>query len=138
MLKIMLVLDNATDQEFLDKVLTRLGFKVISMSKGVNFSEQLIDHFPDLVFASTLGRNQKILSALAKIKEARGKPKLVFVRQEKESSPLNAEQKKVIDGVLYSPIDPFKLIDLLGKKSYKINKHNNINDFIFNCLIAKR
>lgn len=114
MLKIMLVLDNATDQEFLEKVLDRLGFNVIAMGKGVNFSEQLIDHFPDIVFASTLGKNEKILSALAKIKQARGKPKLVFVRQEKEVAPLSAEQKKIIDGVLYSPIDPFKLIDLLA------------------------
>jgi AmiR/NasT family two-component response regulator len=115
MLKIMLVLDNETDQEFLEKVLRLLSFEVISLSKGLNISDELIDHFPDIVFASTLGRNEKILSALITIKQARGKPKLVFVRQEREAAPLNAEQKKVIDGVLYTPIDPFKLIEILAE-----------------------
>lgn len=114
MLKIMLVLDNSADEEFLGEVLKRLSYIVISIKKSGNFSEQLIDHFPDLVFASTLGTNEKILSALAKIKQARGKPKLVFVRQQKEAAPLNEEQKRVIDGVLYTPIDPLKLIEILG------------------------
>lgn len=110
----MLVLDNKEDQNFLEKVLVRLRYTVIAMRQGVDLSEQLIDHFPDVVFASTLGQNPKILSALGKIKEVRGKPKLVFVRQEKESVSLTAEQKRIIDGVLYSPVDPFKLIDLLA------------------------
>ena len=110
----MLVLDNKEDQDFLEKVLVRLRYTVIAMRQGVDLSEQLIDHFPDVVFASTLGRNERILSALGKIKEIRGKPKLVFVRQEKESVNLSPEQKKIIDGVLYSPVDPFKLIDLLA------------------------
>ncbi len=114
MSKIMLVLDNKEDQNFLEKVLFRLDYKVISMKKGLEITEQLIDHFPDVVFASTLGKNEKILSALGKIKEVRGKPKLVFVKQEKESGFLSQEQKRIIDGVLYSPVDPFKLIDLLA------------------------
>ena len=114
MAKIMLVVDNDADQNFLEKVLKKLKFQVISMNKGNDLSEQLIDHFPDVVFASTLGRNEKILNALGKIKEIRGKPKLVFVKQEKESSRLSPEQKKIIDGVLYSPVDPFKLIDVLA------------------------
>jgi CheY-like chemotaxis protein len=112
--KIMLVLDNQDDQQFLEKVLEKLQYVVISMKKGRDLSEQLIDHFPDVVFASTLGRNEKILNALGKIKKIRGKPKLVFVRQEKESSSLSSEQKKIIDGTLYSPVDPFKLLDLLS------------------------
>ncbi len=114
MQKIMLVLDNDEDQVFLEKIMARLRYKVIAMRQGTDLSEQLIDHFPDVVFASTLGRNEKILSALGKIKKVRGKPKLVFVKQEKESSHLSEEQKKIIDGVLYSPIDPFKLIDVLA------------------------
>lgn len=109
----MLVLDNSTDQAFLGKVLERLEFNVISMKKGVDLSEQLLDHFPEIVFASTLGKNEKILSGLAKIKAVRGKPMIVVVRQEKESAALNQEQRSIIDGVLYSPIDPFKLIDLM-------------------------
>lgn len=113
--KIMLVLDNAADQNFLEKMLDRLNFEVISMKKGSDLSRQLIDHFPDVVFASTLGKNQKILSALAKIKQARGKPKLVFVRQEREAKPLTLEQQKVIDGVLNVPIDPLKLVELLAE-----------------------
>lgn len=114
MSKIMLVLDNKDDQEFLEKVLQRMQYQVISMKNGADLSAQLIDHFPDVVFASTLGRNEKILNALGKIKEVRGKPKLVFVKQEKESSSLSENQKKIIDGVLYSPVDPFKLIDILA------------------------
>ncbi len=114
MTKIMLVIDNPSDLDFLEKILQRMSFTVIAMKKGDDLSVQLIDHFPDIVFASTLGKNEKTLAALSKIKEARGKPKLVFVRQENESQPLNSLQKKVIDGVLYSPVDPFKLIDLLS------------------------
>ncbi|MCJ8276416.1 MAG: response regulator [Bdellovibrionales bacterium] len=115
MTKIMLVIDNDAERDFLEKVLERLQYEVISMTKGSVLAEQLLDHFPDVVFASTLGKNQKILTALSKIKQARGKPKVVFVRQERESSPLNADQKKVIDSVIYSPIDPFKLIDVLSQ-----------------------
>ncbi len=112
--KIMLVIDNKEDQEFLEKVLVRLKYAVISMKNGVDLSEQLIDHFPDVVFASTLGRNAKILNALGKIKEVRGKPKLVFVKLKNEKNTLTNVQKEIIDGTLYSPIDPFKLIDLLA------------------------
>lgn len=114
MSKIMLVLENRDDRDFLEKVLVKLKYTVIAMREGVDLSMQLIDHFPDIVFASTLGSNQKILSALGKIKEARGKPKLVFVKQQGESVRLNPEQKSIIDGVLYSPVDPFKLIDILA------------------------
>lgn len=114
MTKMMLVLDNSTDQMFLEKVLKRLRYDVIALNKGEDLPTQLIEHFPDILFASNLGKNQKILSALGRIKEARGKPKIVFVRQEKESGRLTEEQKGILDGVLYSPIDPFKLIDLLS------------------------
>ena len=110
----MLVNDNDAERDFLEQVLARLTYNVIAVKKGSVLSEQLLDHFPDVVFASTLGKNQKILTALAKIKEARGKPKVVFIRQERESTPLNADQKKVIDAVIYSPIDPFKLIEVLS------------------------
>ena len=112
--KIMLVVENLDDQEFLEKVLERLKYTVISMKKGRDLSEQLIDHFPDVVFASTLGRNTKLLNALGKIKEVRGKPKLVFVKMKNESHALNSDQKSIIDGTLYTPVDPFKLIDLLA------------------------
>ena len=114
MTKIMLVNDNDDERDFLEQVLTRLNFEVIAVKKGSILSEQLIDHFPDVVFASTLGKNEKILMALAKIKEARGKPKVVFIRQEKEKKPLSPDKRKVIDGVVYSPIDPFKLIEVLS------------------------
>ncbi len=114
MSKIMLVLENKDDQNFLEKILSRLHYQVIAMRHGLDLSEQLIDHFPDVVFAATLGKNERTLSALGKIKEMRGKPKLVFVKQEKESGALSEEQKRIIDGVLYSPIDPFKLIDVLA------------------------
>lgn len=112
--KIMLVLDSPEDQEFLEKVLERLKYTVISLGRGKDLSEQLIDHFPDVVFASTLGRNAKILSALGKIKEVRGKPKLVFVKQKNEKHTLSPAQRDIIDGTLYTPVDPFKLIDLLA------------------------
>lgn len=114
MTKIMLVIENQSDQDFLEKILKKLSFMVVTLKKGSDLSEQLIDHFPDLVFASILGKNEKALNALGKIKESRGKPKLVFVRQERETEALNDEQQRVVDSVLYSPIDPFKLIDVLA------------------------
>ncbi len=113
--KIMLVIDNKDDQDFMEKVLLRLKYDVISMKNGRDLSEQLIDHFPDVVFASTLGRNAKILNALGKIKEVRGKPKLVFVKMKNEKHTLTPTQKEIIDGTIYTPVDPFKLIDLLAQ-----------------------
>ncbi len=113
--KIMLVIDNKDDQDFMEKVLLRLQYDVISMKNGRDLSEQLIDHFPDVVFASTLGRNAKILNALGKIKEIRGKPKLVFVKMKNEKNTLTPTQKEIIDGTIYTPVDPFKLIDLLAQ-----------------------
>lgn len=110
----MLVLDNRDDQDFIEKVLLRLNYTVISLKKGSNLSEQLIEHFPDVVFASMLGRNIKMLTALGKIKQARGKPLLVFVKQPKESGSLTEKQKEILDGMIYSPIDPFKVIDVLS------------------------
>lgn len=121
--KVMLVLENAEDMEFLQRVLTSLGFEVILMTKGADLSEQLIDHFPDIVFASTLGRNEQILSTLGKIKRARGKPRLVYIRQGTDTAPLSADQRKIIDGVLYTPIDPLRLIEVVASIS-----HANISE----------
>ncbi len=130
--KIMLVLDNKDDQDFLEKVLVRLKYVVISMKRGMDLSEQLIDHFPDVVFASTLGRNAKILSALGKIKEARGKPKLVFVKTKNEKINLTSEQKSILDGTIYTPIDPFNLIDLLAQTTEldKIELRRRYNEML--------
>lgn len=110
----MLVLESSEDMEFLKKILTGLGLEVILMQKGEDITEQLIDHLPDIVFASTLGRNQKILSTLNNIKKARGKPRLVYIRNDKDMAPLTSEQRKIIDGALHSPVDPVQLIDVVA------------------------
>ena len=115
MAKIMLVLDSPQDQNFLEQILPRMGFDVISMRQGVDLSEQLIDHFPDVVFASTLGQNPRVLSALGKIKQMRGKPKLVFVRKERDQTVFTEDQKKIIDGILSIPVDILRLVEILSK-----------------------
>jgi len=114
MAKVMLVLESSEDMDFLKKILTGLGLEVILMRKGENISEQLIDHLPDIVFASTLGRNQKILMTLNNIKKTRGKPRLVYIRNDKDMTPLSPEQRKIIDGALHSPVDPGQLIDVVA------------------------
>lgn len=114
MAKVMLVLESQEDLLFLEKLLTALGLEVILMQKGKDVSEQLIDHFPDIVFASTLGRNERILSTLAQIKKMRGKPKLVYIRADRDGAPLNPDQKKIIDGVLGTPIDPMRLLEAVA------------------------
>ncbi len=114
MAKVMLVLENSEDMDFLKKILTGLGLEVIVMRKGEDITEKLIDHLPDIVFASTLGRNQKILTTLHHIKKTRGKPRLVYIRNDKDMTPLSSEQRKIIDGALHSPIDPVQLIDVVA------------------------
>jgi response regulator RpfG family c-di-GMP phosphodiesterase len=115
--KVMLVLESPEDMDFLLRVLENLGLEVIIMQKGEDLSEKLIDYFPDVVFASTLGRNEQILSTLGKIKRVRGKPRLVYIRSDRDNAPLSVEQRKIIDGVLYSPIDPLRLLDVVASTS---------------------
>jgi|GEM_PF-2252315 len=111
----MLVIENQMEQQFLEKFTRRLGFHTASVSKTQVVADQLRDFFPEVVFASAIGKESKTVNALAKIKASRGIPKVVFVRPENDNSPLSPAQKKVVDGVLYSPIDPFKLIDVLAE-----------------------
>ena len=111
----MLVIDNELERKFLEKLVKRLGFPAVSISRTTKLADGLRDFFPDIVFASMLGRSSKTLDALAHIKVERGIPKIVFVRSAKDTVPLNAQQKRIVDGVLYSPIDPFKLIEILSK-----------------------
>lgn len=139
MAKVMLVLENSEDMDFLKKILTGLGLEVILIRKDENITEQLIDYLPDIVFASTLGRNQKILMTLNNIKKTRGKPRLVYVRTDKDMTPLTSEQRKIIDGALHSPIDPMQLIDLVAsttnldvddlKRRYKQLRRHKEPDF---------
>ena len=110
----MLMIDGPAELKFLEKLLKRLSFNVLALQKGQGFSEGVVDFFPDIFFTSSLGKSSQTLLALEKVKIARGIPKVVFVRQEKETEPLSDVQQKIIDGVLRSPIDPLKLLDLLA------------------------
>ena len=113
----MLMIDSPAELKFLEKLLKRLSFSVLALQKNQGFGEGMADFFPDIFFTSSLGKQSKTLAALGKVKQAKGIPKVVFVRQERETEPLSEDQKKVIDGVLYSPIDPFKLLELLSSVS---------------------
>ena len=115
MRKVMLVIDNEIERRFLEKLMKRLGFHVVNPQKSQELSMSLAESFPDVVFASIIGKSSKTLTSLANIKAIKGIPKVVFVRQSKDTSPLTPEQKTIVDGLLYSPIDPFKLLEILSQ-----------------------
>ena len=112
---VMLVIDSEIERMFLNKLIKRLGFNVISARNSKELAAELSKSFPDVVFASIIGKSSQTLNSLAAIKAAKGVPKVVFVRNSKDSTPLTSQQKAIVDGLLYSPIDPFKLLDILAK-----------------------
>lgn len=112
--KIILVIENAREQDFLDKLLRRLGFNVLVAGKAEGMTHELSNFVPDLVFASILGKKSYTLKALAKVRDARGIPKVVLVRGGQDQVPLTNDQKQIVDGLLKSPIDPFEMLTVLA------------------------
>ncbi|MCB0379161.1 MAG: hypothetical protein KDD33_11780 [Bdellovibrionales bacterium] len=114
MAKIMLVIENPAEEKFLHTLIKGLSYQVVTKGDGGQLAQDFIDHFPDVVFASTLGTKSEILNTLAKIKKMKGKPKVILVKQERDTTPITQAQGAVVDAVLYSPIDPFKLLTVLS------------------------
>jgi len=110
------VIDNSKENDFLDRLLRRLGFNVLVATKADAVGQELAQFVPDLVFASMIGKKSNTLEALAKVKASRGIPKVIFVRPAQETKPLTKDQKLIIDGLLKSPIDPFDLLSVLAEQ----------------------
>lgn len=110
---ILLNIENAVEYNFVQTLLTRVGFNILAIRKGADMKNILENNFPEVVITSRMGREQNTLHELMKIKESRGVPKFIWLGAPSQFNKLNHDQKEMIDGMVSTPIQPERLIETI-------------------------
>lgn len=110
----MLVIDEYKELEFLESVLRRLGFDILSLSKDISVASAILGFFPDIVIAQGKSRAVDGVALGPKIKKTAANAKIVLLHPPGQLPKLTPEAKRTVDGFLESPVDTAKLISMLS------------------------
>lgn len=110
----MLVIDDYNELEFLENLLRRLGFDVLSLSKDVSVSSSILGFFPDLVVAQAKSRSVDGLAMSPKIKKVAPQSKIVLLHPFNQIPKLTIENRNAIDGFLVTPVETVELVRMLS------------------------
>jgi hypothetical protein len=113
--KIMLVIDDYNELEFLESLLRRLGFDILSLSKDLSVASSILGFFPDLVIAQAKSRSVDGLALAPKIKRLAPNSRMLLLHGIGQAPRVSPEQKNSIDALMETPVDAQKLIFLLAQ-----------------------
>lgn len=111
----MLVIDDYNELEFLESLLRRLGFDILSLSKDLSVASSILGFFPDLVIAQSKSRSVDGLALSAKIKRLAPNSRMLLLHPIGQPPRVTPEQKNSIDALMETPVDAQKLIFLLSQ-----------------------
>ncbi|MCM2282222.1 MAG: hypothetical protein NDI61_10285 [Bdellovibrionaceae bacterium] len=106
MTKIMLVIDDYNEMVFIETLLKRMGFDVLSLSKDSNLGDALVGFFPSLVMAMYKRPTVDGIKVSIHVKRQVGNAKVVLLYPQGSVPKLSAEQKSKIDALIEVPIQP--------------------------------
>jgi DNA-binding NtrC family response regulator len=113
MKNILLVFEHSIEFDFIRVVLTTLGFNAFSLHKSSEVRSKIKQNAPELIMTSTLAGKGEILNELLQRRETTGLPKVVWVGSPQQHRKLTSSQLPLIDAVLFTPIQPEKLITIV-------------------------
>ncbi len=115
MRKIMLIIDDFNELEFLESTLRRLGFDVLSLNKDLTVPSAILGFFPDLVMAQAKSRAVDGIALSQKVRKLAPQARMVLLHPIGSPPKAGAELKQTVDAFLEVPVDPSKLIAMLAQ-----------------------
>lgn len=118
MVKVLLVYEDFNEQTMTQTYLKKIGFDIVSISNELLIHDQILSFNPDIIVAN--GRNGKVsaFSVGTKLKDnGRFQGKVVLVVPKGVRPAPQDMIKMKIDGLLESPVEPEKLIQVLCRLS---------------------
>lgn len=110
----MLVIDEYNELEFLESLLRRLGFDVLSLNKDLSVPSAILGFFPDLVMAQVKSRAVDGVALSHKVRKLAPQARMVLLHPVGQP-PKGPELKNTVDAFLDMPVDPSKLIAMLAQ-----------------------
>lgn len=111
----MLVIDDFNELEFLESLLRRLGFDVLSLNKELTVPSAILGFFPDLVMAQAKSRAVDGIALSLKVRKLAPQARMVLLHPIGLPPKAGAELKQTVDAFLELPVDPSKLIAMLAQ-----------------------
>ncbi len=106
MAKVMLVIDDYNELEFIETLLKRVGFDVLSLNKDASVADTLLGFFPALVVATLKGPLIDGLKTAALAKKQAPSTKVMLLYGKGAVPQLTGEQKTKIDALIEAPVQP--------------------------------
>lgn len=110
----MLVIDDFNELEFLESLLRRLGFDVLSLNKDLSVPSAILGFFPDLVMAQAKSRAVDGITLSQKVRKLAPQARMVLLHPG-GLPPREADVKNWVDAFLEIPVEPSKLIAMLAQ-----------------------
>ena len=101
---------------FVETILRKVGFDVLSLQNDSAVSEKLLEFRPELVLASMRGRRVNGVKIGARLRRARGLPKLILFFSGSPGPTAEELKQASPDAVLSSPIQPKELIRAVAEQ----------------------
>ncbi len=111
----MLVIDDFNELEFLESLLRRLGFDVLSLNKDVSVPTAILGFFPDLVIAQAKSRAVDGIALSQKVRKLAPQARMVLLHPIGAPPKEGTALKHTVDAFLEMPVDPSKLISMLSQ-----------------------
>lgn len=102
----MLVIDDFNELEFIETLLKRMGFDVLSLNRDAGFGDKALGFFPALVISTLKGPMVDGVKVSNVIKKQAPNTKMVVLYSKGTTPNLTNEQKSKIDALIETPVQP--------------------------------
>lgn len=111
----MVFLQSTSEKKFVQLLLKKLGFQVHSLDKDYNLGDQIIEVLPELLIAANFGQHKASIDVIKKLRDNKKIPKVILIKPPHEDAvQLPEDQQSMIEEVVWSPIEPLKLIEAIA------------------------
>ena len=126
MAKVMLVIDDYSELVFVENLLKRMGFDVLSLNRDTTFSESILSFFPELLIATLKGRHVEGLRIGLLLKKKNPNSKVVMLAPSANELKLPPEAR--VDALMEVPVEALSLLKEIARL-LKMNEAQLIEKF---------
>lgn len=122
MKKILLLIEDYTDQSAFEYLFKRIGFDCSSVSRDALLGESLLTFIPDLVIVGSQGRNVDYRKVEPRLSRLQPKPKMAFIQRRPDGTQVKGPYiaptgslMEFYDGAIELPVDTRSFVKFVCK-----------------------
>lgn len=115
MIRVLLVVDDYQELLFLQTLLKKTGFDVDGTQNPKKFEEYMLTLNPELIIATSKGKNINGLELAESIKKTNNKPFFILIVPNQMANKVRGLKFKNVDSMIDSPIDAKKMLTTIAR-----------------------